>query len=364
MGENEPLVWCLLGRKAGDNTQVRALAAALEWPCEEKHIRAQPWELLTNLGLGVTLAGIDQSASSALVAPWPDLVITAGRRNEPVARWIRRQSGGLTRLVHIGRPWAPLLAWDLVVTTPQYFLPNWPNVRHNRLPLNNLTEAQLQAAAAEWRSQLEDLPGPRITVLVGGDSGKFVFTPEKAQRLGRWCNALAQRAGGSILLTDSPRTPLAAGDALESALTVPTRVYRWTAEGSTAQANPYLGFLGLADAVVVTGESMSMLGEASVTGKPLFVFDMAEPEGAAWRQPHNWRWKPLSHHLAMHLAPGRMRRDVGRIQQALVESGAARWLDESASLPAPDNSEAGNGALCRQELWATAKAVRQLLTVR
>ena len=66
-------LWVLLGRKAGDNTQVLALAGALGWPVEEKRIRARAWELLPHLVLGKTLLGIDRAASSALEPPWPDL---------------------------------------------------------------------------------------------------------------------------------------------------------------------------------------------------------------------------------------------------------------------------------------------------
>lgn len=69
-----------------------ALADALGWPRVEKHIAARSWELLPHLLRGVTLAGIDRAASSPLAPPWPDLVLAAGRRNEPVARWIRQQS--------------------------------------------------------------------------------------------------------------------------------------------------------------------------------------------------------------------------------------------------------------------------------
>ena len=35
--------------------------------------------------------------------------------------------------------------------------------------------------------------------------------------------------------------------------------------------NPYFGFLGLADAIVVTGDSVNMVTEAAGTGKPVFV---------------------------------------------------------------------------------------------
>lgn len=363
MAEGELTVWCLVGLKAGDNTQVRALATALGWGYTEKRVLARPWELVTNLTLEITRAGIDRDASSELAAPWPDLVISAGRRNEPVARWIRQKSGGRTRLVHIGRPWAPLDTWDLVVTTPQYFLPEQPNILHNSLPLHLPDAEGLAHAASELEARITELPRPRIAVFAGGDSGKFVFTVEKGERLGATANALATAAGGSILFTDSPRTPACAGDAVVGELTVPHMEYR-CAEGV---ANPYRGMLGLADAFIVTGESMSMLGEAVETGRPLFIFDMGDGDTPWWQLPHGWFYKPLSHHLAMRFGPERMRRDIGQIQDTLVSSGKARWLDGvnveqvAAELNIPRESGTGVAA---EELERSVAAVRQLFESR
>jgi len=321
----------LTGHKAGDNTQVLALAKALGWAFEVKQFRYRRYELLSNRLLGVTLAGIDAAASSPLAPPWPQLVITAGRRNEPVARWIRKQAGGRTRLVHIGRPWAALDEFDLIVTTPQYFLPERDNILHNQLPLHAVTGERLAAAAAQWREPFAALPRPWVAVLLGGDSGPFVFTPEKGERLGRLANAMARAAGGSLLVSDSARTPRVFFDAFASRISVPAHVYRW---GMDPQRNPYLGYLALADSLVVTGESMSMLAEAAATRSPLYIFDPGEPPpGAArrpwWLQAHNFRYRPLTHRLAMRLGPPRMRRDVGNIQRALVDSGRAVWLGES-----------------------------------
>lgn len=373
MSHNTPKIWCLLGRKAGDNTQVRALADTLAeetgWGYEEKHIYARPWELLTHLTLGATLAGIDQSASSELAAPWPDLVISAGRRNEPVARWIKQQSGGSARLVHLGRPWAPLDTWDLIVTTPQYFLPQQTNILHNSLPLHRMTAATATQAAEEWQAVCARLPRPWIAVLVGGDSGRFVFTAQKGARLGALANRLAEAAGGSLLVTDSPRTPQSAGDAVQAAVTVPGFTYRFNAGGD----NPYRGLLALADGFVVTGESMSMLAEAADTGRPLFVFDTGDGACAWWSLRHNWRYKPLSHRVGMALGPARMRRDIGRIQSALVQTGRASWLDEahidSAAAQLAQSAQRGAAVLpsdsvAAQELHRSAEALRQLLTAR
>lgn len=321
-------VWVLLGRKAGDNNQVLALAGAVGFPFEKKRIEARFWELLPHLALGVTLAGIDQAKSSPLAPPWPDLVISAGRRNEPVARWIRARSGDRTRLVHIGRPWAPLDCYDLIVTTPQYFLPNRPNVLHNTLPLHRASPDRARAEAAGLQDRLRNLPRPYTAVLIGGDSGPFVFTPLKAKRLARAVDRLQAVTGGSVLVTDSPRTPLAVTEAFRRQLKAPTVAYWWHEEKGKGRQNPYLAYLGLADRFVVSGESMSMIAEAGAMGRPLYLFDPGD-RGPWWLRPHNYRYKPVSHHLAMRLAPERMRRDVSCIQQALVAQGRARWVEEA-----------------------------------
>jgi hypothetical protein len=353
-----------LGKKAGDNTQVRALAEELGWGYQEKHIFARPTELLVHLGAGATLAGIDRSRSSELAAPWPDIVISAGRRNEPVARWIRQQSAGSTRLVHIGRPWAPLSTWDMIITTPQYFLPRQANIVHNSLPLHRGTEAGL-ARAEDFRSQFQQLPRPWVALLMGGDSGRFVMTPEKGLRLGRLAQQLALAAGGSVLATDSPRTPRAAGDAMHAQLQQPSYCYRWGEAGD----NPYQGLLALADAFVVTGESMSMLGEAVDTGKPLYIFDVGDAQ-SWWRLPHSYGYKPLTHRFAMRFGPVRMRRDIGNIQDVLVGSGQAQWLspemvDAAAkALQAQVTTTAApvsRGSVARADLQRATQAVRQLV---
>ena len=298
-------------------------------------------------------------------------MISAGRRNEPVARWIQRQSAGSTRLVHIGRPWAPLDIWDMVITTPQYFLPQQANILHNSLPLHRVSVDDLQSASAQLQPLLADLPRPWVAVLMGGDSGRFVMTRRKGQLLGSLAQDLAGASGGSLLVTDSARTPVAAGDALQSQLQSPYFCYRWGSGGD----NPYRGLLALADAFVVTGESMSMLGEAVDTGRPLYIFDVGDGEARWWLLPHNFGYKSLTHRFAMRFGPRRMRRDVGNIQDGLVASGKAQWLT-SGMIPAAAQAlqsrviqplaelAPGTSSVAEEELQRAARAVRQLVIPR
>src|SRR5581483_6510369 len=46
--------------------------------------------------------------------------------------------------------------------------------------------------------------------------------------------------------------------------------FLWDGSGE----NPYFGLLGLADAVAVTADSVSMVSEAAVTGKPVYILEL------------------------------------------------------------------------------------------
>ena len=79
------------------------------------------------------------------------------------------------------------------------------------------------------------------------------------------------------MVTASRRTPPASITALRAALAaVPHRFFD-PADGA-AGPNPYLGFLALAEAIIVTDDSVSMASDAASTGKPLFVAPL--PGGA------------------------------------------------------------------------------------
>jgi mitochondrial fission protein ELM1 len=339
--QNPPKVWLMMGHKAGDNSQVLALAEALGWAFEIKHFTYRRTELLTNLVCGPTLAGVVQAQSSDLGPPWPDLIITAGRRNEPAALWIQKQAAPEkhVRIVHCGRSWAKIERFDLIVTTPQYRLPERPNVLHNLTPLHRVTEERLRVAAAEWSPRLTHLPGPYLAVVIGGNSGPFTFDHAAAKRLARQASARAKELGASLLVTTSARTPQGKINSFERALDVPAEIFRWSKD---AAENPYFGYLALADEIVVTGDSMSMLTEACATRKPVHIFDLGVGrtamreqgpteimsvvrEGRVFEKAH---LQAFIYRMGMHVGPQRMTRDIRIVHRVLVDNGMAVWLGD------------------------------------
>jgi mitochondrial fission protein ELM1 len=262
-------VWVLLGSGTGDNAQLLRLAEALGWPFEVKRIRYNGLNRCPNLLLGASKLTVDTRYSDPLAPPWPDLVIGASRRAAPLARWIKKQSGGRSRLVHLLHTQAPLHYFDLVVTTAQYRLPERANVLHNLLPLNAARAEVLESSGAQWRGRLEHLPRPWIAVLVGGNTASYRLDALTARQLGQFTSRTARETGGSLLISSSPRTPPDAADALLSAVEGPAYVYRWQ---PNKDENPYLAYLALADRFIVTADSASMLAEACCTGRPVELF--------------------------------------------------------------------------------------------
>jgi mitochondrial fission protein ELM1 len=356
-------VWILQSPHSGDNTQLRALGAALGWPAEVKRLVYRGYEgVLRLLGLPV-LAGVDLARSSPLTPPWPDLVICSGRGAEAVGFWLKRQNPRL-RIVFLGTPWSGLARFDLVITTPQYRLPQAPNVLHNALPLHDVTPEKLAAEAARCGDALRHLPRPLTAVLVGGSSGPYLFTPDAATTLARVASRLAAARGGALLVTTSARTGQAAADALAAGLSVPHVLYRW--QGPVAD-NPFHAFLGLSDEILVTADSVSMLAEACASGRPVHLFDIEDGRFAMRAEhgdgqalpPIGWRGRTLEttlfRFLINHL-PARFSRDLRIFHRQLTASGMAAWLPDD-EVPAPRQPRAAGP---NAELAASVARIRGL----
>jgi hypothetical protein len=171
-------------------------------------------------------------------------------------------------------------------------------------------------------------------VLVGGSSPPYRLDAAVARRLAAAADAHARATGGSLLVTTSARTPPDAAAALFAALTTPSYPHRWEA---SAPDNPYLAFLALADDIIVTGDSASMLTEACATGKPVALFEVPRRPsplrrllGALDRASARRCTRLVERGLFMPL------RDLGEVHRRLAERGLLHRLgDEPPSRRSP-----------------------------
>ena len=264
-----PLVWALVDDRAGNRSQCLGVAEALGFPYAVKTLHYRKLAGLPNALVGASFKGLDRKSRAQLAPPWPDVVIAAGRRTAPVARKIGRLSGGRCFLVQLMHPGAGAAEFGLIAQPRHDRKRAGGNVLAVTGSPHGLTAATLEAAADRWRADFASLPKPRIALIVGGSTRRRKFTPAMARELGRRASRMASRAGGSLLVTTSRRTGGATDDLL-AVVKAPNRVFRWG--GDDGGENPYVGYIALADAVIVTGDSASMCSEACATRAPVYIF--------------------------------------------------------------------------------------------
>ncbi|MFO7855602.1 MAG: ELM1/GtrOC1 family putative glycosyltransferase [Paracoccaceae bacterium] len=301
-------VWALTGSRQGDAAQARALAEDLGRPWREIPLDHGPLREIPNALLGASLLSL-RGRPEALAPPWPDLVIGVGRRSVPAARWIRARAGGRTRLVWIGRPRAPLGRFDLVLSTPQYGLPDAANLIPLTLPW--------QAPRASPPSAGE---GSQVLAVLGGDGWAVRLGPAEIDALAAEARARAGALSLPLAAVTSPRTPPALVARLRARSGPDDRFHAFGEAG----ANPYRDWLAAAAEVVVTGDSASALSEAAWTGRPVTVIPAPERPwlralgalgGGAAR-----RWRRGGGNLGLAAPPP----DMPALLAALVERGLAR----------------------------------------
>jgi hypothetical protein len=93
-----PRVWLVQGDKPGDNGQLEvvgeALTARLGWAVEARRVAVRPAWVHGKPRVAASLDHVDRDRSDPLEPPWPDLVVTIGRRPSMVALWVRERAGG------------------------------------------------------------------------------------------------------------------------------------------------------------------------------------------------------------------------------------------------------------------------------
>ena len=83
------MIWILADDRAGNVNQLLGIVEALGETYERKDIRYTKWVKLPNFLRGASFLGITQESQNALVAPYPQVILSAGRRTFPVALAIK-----------------------------------------------------------------------------------------------------------------------------------------------------------------------------------------------------------------------------------------------------------------------------------
>ena len=256
---HEGAVVSLLHRKPGHNAQTHTIAQGLATRLGREHrelnISTPEWRFVLNQLLGLsTKPELPRDAAIVVAGGWlATRVARAHHKRLPHVRMILagRKSG------------PPPVHGGVIVQCAHFGLPPHPNRISTPLPLNTPHGSMTKDTRPwqDWQSASR-----KVACLIGGDTKSYRYN---SQDLAELASALDQLADGSnsILIVGSRRTgPLS--HQLTKLLSHPAQAYDWQADDD---ANPYALSLQQADSLVVTGESESILADA--TGHaPFYIF--------------------------------------------------------------------------------------------
>jgi mitochondrial fission protein ELM1 len=253
-------------------------------PFDRATILTEPYAGLQSQALGLAeAAGLDPSImplnprapwSYVSARFWPDPlravrlppldggpIFAAGGTAAVVASRLRSSRHPVIQIQH---PRIDPARFDVVVVNRHDGLTG-PNVVVTRTAMHRATPARLAEAASLWAPRLAHLPRPLVAVLVGGSNGRFRLDKPVAEALAAQLSSMMRADHVGVALTPSRRTAPEARTAL--AAIAAEGGWVWDMEGD----NPYYAMLALADAIVVTEDSVSMVSEAVATTAPVLL---------------------------------------------------------------------------------------------
>ena len=308
LNQNKSLeVWVLLDETVGHNSQTLGVAEALALPYIKKKIFFNKQANLPNFLKFHPFNTINKKKSDILSKPWPDIIISCGRKLAPIALEVKKrakQDAKQVMAVHIMWPGYNFGKFD-IVAVPTHDRLSWLTKRSKNIiriigAPNRINKDFLLQEYRIWSRTIGELSSPRFAVLIGGTSKKGQLTMQHAKELIDKLVDVASTTKASLLVTNSRRTPENISSYIEENLRQKIGRHFYFHDVRKSTANPYFAYLQLADAVITTGDSISMCSEASSTGKPVFIF---APEGLV----------PLKHK---------------KFHEDIINTGYAHYFDE------------------------------------
>ena len=255
--------------------QTLALAAIMKWDQSAafRDIVVAPHTLLRHLPrLGRLAPDLplvkDQNGPLTTISDYPNIMVTCGRRMAGISITLKaraNRAGADMKTIHLQDPRLDPAYFDLLIV-PQHDRVRGDNVIVTKAALNRMNQSHIAASANTLPQQWQAAASPRVAVMIGGDNRRYKISHNMATHMAQQLAAFATANNANLFLVPSRRCPDTVLRHLQTALS-PDHCMIATND----QPNPYPGILAMADAVIVTSDSVNMASEAASTGKPVLI---------------------------------------------------------------------------------------------
>jgi len=274
--QNKSEIWLLLDNRPGTSSQAIALANCSKMTQHKFYL---DYNYLANLpnftfGLDYCLSRLKNKDIFENLNYFPSYIISAGRRSALFALYLQKQAKKQNhpspKIIQIMHPQLPLYLFDWVILPSHDQKSNLPkNVLFSLGGLANFDTTKLHNISFD-NNFLAKINHNKSTIalLVGGSFAKKQnFSLEIFLQLYQQISSIANKMQAKLIILNSKRTSPAINNFLQQQKNI--IFHNWHQSGS----NYYLPTLAVADFLVITGDSVSMISESLSTGKPVYIFN-------------------------------------------------------------------------------------------
>ena len=194
----------------------------------------------------------------------PDLVISCGRKSVVPSILLKKKNKKIFT-IHIQNPKVSFHNFDAIVV-PEHDDLTGDNIYNTKGAIHYITHSQIQNAASYLRDEVK---GQKIvTLILGGPNKYYGFDQGQLLKIFNEVKSNFTSKDYEAIIIPSMRTPKEIID---------LAIKEFIGHGHVVKSvdkKAYLSSLALASSVVITCDSTSMISEAAISGKPIFVAHM------------------------------------------------------------------------------------------
>ena len=245
-------------------SQVEGMAKALNTEFSHKIVRLNfPWNLIPPKFTPISKVVL-KDKTYINEEEISDLIISCGRKSV-IPSIILKKKNPKIFTIHIQDPKVSLKNFDAIVS-PEHDNLNGENVYSSRGAIHYITEAEIEKAKPYLIKKINSQKV--VSLILGGPNKYYSFDEAQLIQIFDKIKSNFVSEGYKVIVIPSMRTPKASIELAKKEM----GSYGHVVNSVDKQA--YLSAYALANYIVVTCDSTSMISEAATSGKPVFIAHM------------------------------------------------------------------------------------------
>ena len=192
-----------------------------------------------------------------------DIIISCGRKSVIPSIYLKKNSNKKIINIHIQNPKVSLNNFNYIIA-PEHDGISGKNVISSKGALHYLTIEEIEKSR-DYLQNKSNTKKDILTLILGGPTKYYNYSTQNIKSIFSNIKSLTEKNNLHLIVIPSNRTPVETVSLAKSELMKDTTIIE------TVDKKAYLSALCLAKYIVVTCDSSSMISEAALTGKPVYV---------------------------------------------------------------------------------------------